>query len=100
MARGKAYKTVKEKVPAEGIELGAAIMLLKENVKGKFDQTVELHIHLGVDHTKSDQMVRGTVNLPSGSAKAKRIAVFTDDAAQQKAATDAGAAIVGGQELI
>lgn len=100
MARGKQYRAVKEKISAEAADRSAAVALLKEHVKGKFDHTVEVHIHLGVDPTKSDQMVRTTVQLPSGSPTQKRIAVFAADAAQQAAAKAAGAAVVGGEELV
>lgn len=98
--RGKLYKGIKEKAPAEAVDMASAVAFLKENVMGKFDQTVELHVKLGVDHTKSDQMVRATVSLPSGTAKAKKIAVLANDAKEQEAAKAAGATIVGGDELI
>lgn len=97
---GKQYKAVKEKTGPSPVDLMAAVNLLKDNVKGKFDHTVEVHINLGVNASKSDQMVRGSVTLPHGTAKAKRVVVFTSESAKQKEATAAGAAQVGGEELI
>lgn len=67
--------------------------------KTKFDETIELHFHLGIDLKASDQMVRGTVPLPHGSGKKVRIAVFCKGETVQKA-KDAGAEHVGGTELI
>jgi large subunit ribosomal protein L1 len=97
---GKNYNKVKEQVPAEAVGLDAAVDFLKNNVTGKFDQTVEVHIRLGVDPAKNDQMVRGSVQLPSGTPKQKKVAVFTADTSKQTAAKAAGATIVGGDELI
>ena len=97
---GKKYRQLKEKMSTQIVDLASAVALLKQNPSAKFDETVEVHINLGVDHEKSDQMVRGSLTLPSGSPRQKKIAVFTTDAAQQKAATEAGAAIVGGKELV
>ncbi len=97
---GQKYKTAKEKAPKEIVDAASAVAFLQETAKGGFDQTVELHLNLGVDHTKSDQMVRATVTLPSGSAKQKKIAVVAGDAKEQEAAKAAGAHIVGGEELI
>jgi large subunit ribosomal protein L1 len=76
-----------------------AIRLAKKLATGKFDQTVEVAIRLGVDPRKADQMVRGTVNLPHGTGKTARVLVF---AVGEKAnqAIEAGADEVGGDELI
>lgn len=93
------YKTVKEKAP-KTTSAAEVVAFLKEHGRTSFDETVELHVHLGVDTSKSDQLVRGSLQLPGGSPTTKTIAVFTDDKAQQKAATAAGAAIVGGEDLI
>lgn len=98
--RGKSYKVIKEKVPAGSMDVSAAVDFLQEHGRKKFDETVELHVHLGVDPEKGDQMVRGEVKLPAGSPKEKKIAVFTDNSTKAKEATEAGAAIVGGEELI
>jgi large subunit ribosomal protein L1 len=76
-----------------------AMRILKETPAAKFDETVELSIRLGVDPRKADQMVRGTVSLPHGTGKSLRVAAF---AAGDKAreAKEAGADIVGGEELV
>ncbi|MEX0650351.1 MAG: 50S ribosomal protein L1 [Candidatus Andersenbacteria bacterium] len=100
MARSKGYKTVKEKAPTSVVSASEAISFIKGNPRAKFDETVELHIRLGVDPSKSDQAVRGSVVLPHGTPKQKTIVVFTEDSAKQKAAEAAGAAQVGGQALI
>jgi len=98
--RGKTYKAIKEKAPKEAVAVTEAVAFIKENARKSFDETVEVHVRLGIDPEKSDQMVRGSVDLPGGAAKAKRIAVITSDETEQKAAQDAGAQVVGGKELI
>lgn len=82
------------------MDLDKAVVFLKENGKRKFDETVELHVHLGVDPQRSDQMVRSTVTYTAGNPKPKKVVVFTDDATKQTAAKEAGAALVGGSDLI
>jgi large subunit ribosomal protein L1 len=76
-----------------------AIKLVKERAKAKFDETVEIAMNLGVDPRHADQMVRGVVNLPNGTGKTVRVAVFArgDKADQAKAA---GADIVGAEDLV
>lgn len=76
-----------------------AVALVKKTSTTKFDAAVELHTRLGIDPTKSDQQVRGTLVLPHGTGKMKRIAAFVEPE-QEKEAKDAGAALVGGEELI
>lgn len=97
---GKNYKSLQEKIGTQSTDLMAAANILKDNVKGKFDQTVELHINLGVDPKKSEQIVRGSVSLPHGTPKKKNVVVITSSAAKQKAALAAGAIKAGGEELI
>ncbi len=75
-----------------------ALGLVKALASAKFDETVEVAVRLGVDPRKSDQMVRGTVGLPSGTGKDVRVAVFAAGEAAQ-AARDAGADIVGADDL-
>lgn len=65
------------------VSLEEAVETLKKSPKKKFDETVELHIKLGVDASKSDQMVRATVQLPSGSPKEKNIVLLTEDLIKQ-----------------
>lgn len=77
--------------------LNEAVEILGKMPKAKFDETVELSLHLGVDPKKSDQVVRGTVSLPHGTGKDVRVIVFTEDAEAAKAA---GADEAGLTELI
>jgi len=79
--------------------LKQAIAELKKLKRAKFDETVELHINLGIDPTQSDQMVRGAVSLPHGIGKTVRVAVFCQGDNQAKAKA-AGADIVGGADLV
>ena len=76
-----------------------AVETLKKMPSLKFNQSVDLAIQLNVDSKKSDQLIRGTVVLPNGTGKTKRIAVFCKGEAE-KEAREAGADIIGGQELI
>ena len=75
-----------------------AVALIKGNSKAKFDETVEIAMNLGVDPRHADQMVRGTVNLPNGTGKTTRVAVFAQGEAAE-AAKKAGADIVGFEDL-
>jgi len=76
-----------------------AIGFLKRFPEAKFDETVELNLHLGVDPRKADQMIRGTVALPHGTGKSVRVAAFaTGDKARE--AREAGADVVGGEDLV
>ncbi len=79
--------------------LDEAIALVKETSNVKFDASVELHVRLGIDTKKSDQQIRATVTLPHGTGKTKRIAAFVG-ANDEKAAKEAGADIVAGEEEI
>ena len=79
--------------------LDDAVALVKKCATAKFDETVELHVRLGVDPKQADQQVRGTVGLPHGLGKSKKVAVVTQGE-KQKDATAAGADIVGGAELV
>ena len=74
-----------------------ALALVKANKKAKFDESLEVHVRLGIDPKKGEQQVRSTANLPHGSGKTKKIAVFTEN---EKEAKEAGADIVGGADLI
>src|SRR5699024_6722406 len=76
-----------------------ALTLVKSLSTAKFDETVDLSVRLGVDPRKADQMVRGTVGLPSGTGKDVRIAVFADGPAAE-AAREAGADVVGSDDLL
>ncbi len=77
---------------------GEAVDLVKSLKAGKFDETVELAVRLGVDPRKADQIVRGTVGLPAGTGKAVRVAVFAAGEAAAEA-REAGADVVGADDL-
>ena len=79
--------------------LETAVTLLKDGAKAKFDETVELHFALGVDPKQGDQQIRGTVTLPHGTGKTKRVIAFVD-ANNEAAAKAAGADIVGTEEVL
>ncbi|MCZ6663273.1 MAG: 50S ribosomal protein L1 [Actinobacteria bacterium] len=76
-----------------------ALELVKTLAPANFDETVEAVFNLGIDPKKADQLVRGTVSLPHGTGKDVRVAVFAS-ADKEKEATEAGAAVVGGKELV
>ena len=97
MARkSKRYKA--HKVTEEAVELSEAIKLLKTFDTTKFDQSVEIHIRLGIDPKQADQLVRGSLVLPHGIGRTQRVVVFAKgDAA--KAAEEAGADEVGQEDL-
>lgn len=79
--------------------LSEAVALVKKTATAKYDEAIELHVCLGIDATKSDQQVRGTIALPHGTGKTKRVAAFVEGEKEGDAKA-AGADIVGGEELI
>ncbi len=79
--------------------LADAVKLLKERATAKFDETIEVAMNLGVDPRHADQMVRGVVNLPNGTGRTVRVAVFARGAKAEEA-TAAGADIVGAEDLV
>jgi large subunit ribosomal protein L1 len=98
--RSKGYKRASELIDQDKLHTPLeAVKIVKQFPTKKFAETVEVAVVLGVDPRKADQMVRGTVNLPHGTGKTARVAVFaTGEKAEQARA--AGADIVGGDELI
>lgn len=97
---GKRFKALATSFdPAKLFSTPEAIALVKKNANAKFNETVEVHVRLGVDPKKSDQNVRGTVLLPHGTGRTVRVIAFAkgDNA---KAAQEAGADVVGDQDLI
>jgi large subunit ribosomal protein L1 len=84
---------------AKTLGVEEAVKLVKANAKAKFDETVEISVNLGVDPRHADQQVRGVVNLPSGTGRYVRVAVFAKDAKAAEA-TAAGADIVGAEDLV
>ena len=79
--------------------IGDAVILVKERANAKFDETVEIAMNLGVDPKHADQMVRGVVNLPHGTGRVLRVAVFARGAKADEAIA-AGADIVGAEDLV
>jgi large subunit ribosomal protein L1 len=93
-------KNVQQKLSKQGgAPLKQAVGLLKSIKRAKFDETVEVHMSLGVDTTQSDQMIRGSVSLPHGLGKVKRVVVFCQGDNVAKA-QGAGADFAGGDDLI
>ena len=85
--------------PEATYELAQAVKMLKASATAKFDETVEIAMNLGVDPRHADQMVRGVVNLPNGTGRNVRVAVFAKGAKAEEA-TAAGADIVGAEDLV
>jgi large subunit ribosomal protein L1 len=83
---------------SKAYELSAAVALVKDHAKAKFDETIEISMNLGVDPRHADQMVRGVVAMPNGTGKSMRVAVFAKDA-KAKEAIAAGADLVGAEDL-
>ncbi|MEY3004768.1 MAG: hypothetical protein RLZZ491_1944, partial [Pseudomonadota bacterium] len=83
----------------QDITVEEAVSLIKANATAKFDETIEIAMNLGVDPRHADQMVRGTVNLPNGTGKTVRVAVFARGPKADEAKA-AGADIVGAEDLM
>jgi large subunit ribosomal protein L1 len=97
--RGKKYQAAKKQVPARSHSIEEAVPLIQKIKFTKFDETVGLSVRLGVDPKHSDQMVRGTVVLPHGLGKTKRVLVIAG-VDKQREAREAGADETGGEELV
>ena len=98
-SRGKKYQAAREQVPVRPHTVEEAIPLIQKVKYTKFDETVEMSIRLGVDPKHADQMVRGTVVLPHGLGKSKKVLVIAN-AEKQREATEAAADEVGGEEVV
>jgi large subunit ribosomal protein L1 len=96
---GKKFTAAKQQVEDRAYALDEALPLVQKIKFAKFDETVGLSIRLGVDPKHADQMVRGTVVLPHGLGKSKRVLVIAS-AEKQREAEEAGADVVGGEELV
>jgi large subunit ribosomal protein L1 len=96
---GKKYTAALNQVEDKLYTLEDAVPLIQKIKFAKFDETVEVHMRLGVDPKHADQMVRGTVVLPHGLGKTKRVLAIAGGE-KQKEAQEAGADIVGGEELV
>src|ERR1035437_3203961 len=101
MARqsGKQYQAAQKQVEAKDYLLEQAIPLIKKIKYAKFDETVEVHMRLGVDPKHADQMVRGTVLMPNGLGKSKKVLVIASGD-KQREASEAGADFVGGEDMV
>jgi large subunit ribosomal protein L1 len=98
--KSKRYLEVAAKVPKDKLfDPAGALELVKSLSKAKFDETIDIAVNLGVDPRHGDQMVRGTTTLPFGTGKSRKVLVFAKGEKAQ-AATDAGADLVGAEELI
>jgi large subunit ribosomal protein L1 len=96
---GKKYRAAASKIEDRPYELKEAITAIADSAYAKFDETVEVHMRLGVDPRHADQMVRGTIVLPHGTGKTMRVAVIAAGE-KIKDAEAAGAEIVGGDDLV
>ncbi len=100
MKRGKRYQEASKLVDSSKLyEAKEAFEIIEKMPKPKFDETVELHVRLGVDSKHADQQVRGTVVLPNGTGKSLKVLVFAKGD-KAKEATEAGADFVGAEELV
>jgi large subunit ribosomal protein L1 len=101
MARkpGKKYQAAQKQVETRDYTLDQAVPLLQKIKFAKFDETVEIHLRLGVDPKHADQMVRGTVVLPNGLGKSKTVLVIASGD-KQREAREAGADFVGGEDMV
>ncbi|XOC86223.1 50S ribosomal protein L1 [Hyphomicrobium sp. B1] len=99
-AGGKRMLVVKQGLPAgKAYGVDEAVKIIKERAKAKFDETIEVAVNLGVDPKHADQMVRGVCNLPNGSGRTARVAVFARGAKADEAKA-AGADVVGAEDLV
>src|SRR6202453_4275186 len=96
---GKKYESARKQVEAKENLLQDAVPLLQKIKYAKFDETVEVHMRLGVDPKHADQMVRGTVVMPNGLGKSKIVLVIASGD-KQREATEAGADLVGGEDMV
>jgi large subunit ribosomal protein L1 len=96
---GKKFAAARQQVPDRPHTIEEAVPLMQKVKYAKFDETVEIALRLGVDPKHADQMVRGTVVLPHGLGKSKRVLAIAG-AEKQREAQDAGADFVGGEEIV
>src|ERR1700747_2356002 len=100
MASNKRYEKAREGIsPEKFYPIAEGIQMIKDRAKAKFDETIEVAMNLGVDPRHADQMVRGVVNLPNGTGRTTRVAVFARGAKADEAKA-AGADVVGAEDLV
>ena len=100
MFRGKKYQDSAKQIDrAVQYEVADALALVCKTATAKFDETVEIHVKLGVDSRHADQQVRGAIVLPNGTGKTRKVLVFAKDA-KADAAKEAGADYVGGMDMV
>ena len=100
MFRGKKYKDSAKQIDRSvQYDVADALALVCKTAPAKFDETVEIHVKLGVDSRHADQQVRGAVVLPNGTGKTRRVLVFAKDD-KADAAREAGADFVGGMDMV
>jgi len=100
MATGKRLKSAYDAIDREAFyPLTDAVKLIKDRAKAKFDETIEIAMNLGIDPRHADQNVRGVVQLPNGTGKTMKVAVFARGE-RAKEAERAGADIVGAEDLV
>ena len=95
----KRVRANQELTPSEPLELPAAVAALKKFKAPKFDQTVNVCMHLNLDPAQSDQNLRGAISLPKGIGKSKRVVAFCQSDVAPKA-LEAGAVKAGGEDLV
>lgn len=98
MKHGKKYRAAAGKLEEKVYSIEEAIAFVKENASAGFDESVEVHVRLATNPKKSDEAVRATASLPHGTGKKKIVAVVTST--QEKEAKEAGATLVGGEDLV
>jgi large subunit ribosomal protein L1 len=97
--QGKKFQAASKQVESRPYNLSEAVPLVQKIKFAKFDETVELHLRLGVDPKHADQMVRGTIVLPNGLGKSKKVLVIASGD-KQREAQEAGADFVGGEDMV
>jgi len=97
--QGKRHRAWTEKVPAEKVDIPKAVEIIKGFDSPKFDPTVELVMHLGIDPRQADQALRGSISLPHGIGRQRKVIAFCDDADVEKALA-AGAIEAGVDDLV
>src|SRR6202163_1861233 len=97
--QGKKFQAASKQVESRPYNLSDAVPLVQKIKFAKFDETVELHLRLGVDPKHADQMVRGTIVLPNGLGKSKKVLVIASGD-KLREAQEAGADFVGGEDMV